>query len=379
MIKVKFKFILLYIALFLLQLFINEKIFFIMFYGITIIVVIELIYLILIYNFTTAKFKDNEIILKVKEKRNIKVFINNKFSLPVFYLKLAYRINNENEVETVVSDLFYRNNVSCNIKMYFERRGEYIIKNFELYFMDFLNIFTLRKLAYKQYKIKVYPYIRKLNIKVKYSNHKLNDDVSTKGSLEDLVQIKNIRKYYLGDPIKRIHWKISAKHSEFFVKDFESISGGNQLIIFNMNQQDYGINKIENDEDMVSFLCSVIKLYLLKNQSIDLRIFSKDIDNFLIKYNSDYSMLMEYFLKKSIEHGDNFIDTIVANAAFYKTFKDIFLFTPIITRELVNNLDALNNVGIKYSIFHLGKSSIDALNSLDILQIKTYAFNSMIL
>ncbi len=379
MVKVKFRFIIIYIILFTLQLFINEKIFYTIFYGVTIIVIIELLYLILIYNFTNAKFSETELILKVKERQNVKIFVQNNFRLPIFYLKLSYKINDE-EVETIVPDLFYRSNVNCNVIMYFEKRGEYILKNFQMYFMDFLNIFTFRKLVYKQYKIKVYPNIKNLNLYIKYSSYLFNNESINKGSVEDVIQIKNIRKYSVGDPIKKIHWKLSAKHNEFFVKDYNNISGGNQLMILNMNKDDYGLNKHENDEEMISLVCSVISLYLSKGQSVDLRVFSENIEIFSIRSDNDFTMLLEYFLKKTIEDGIHVVDRLISDAQNYKKYEEIFLFTPIINKELVLNLDDLNKSSIsKYSVFHIGKSPVDVIESLKALQIKAYAFNDIIL
>ncbi|MCL2320549.1 MAG: DUF58 domain-containing protein [Oscillospiraceae bacterium] len=378
MIKVKFTFIIIYVILFALPLFINEKIFFIIFYGVTIIVIIELFYLILIFNFTLAKFNEKEIILRVKDRQNVRVFIHNKLRLPIFYLKLSYKIDGE-EIESLVPDLFYRANVHCNVKMYFEKRGIYTLENFRMYFMDFLNIITLNKLVYKEFKIKVYPNVKQINLNVKYSSHILKDEKNS-GTVEDVVRIKNIRKYSFGDPIKKIHWKLSAKHNEFFVKDYDSISGGNQLMVLNMNKDEYGFNKQENDEEMVSLLCSIISLYLSLGQCIDLRIFSKDVDNFLLRSQNDYAMLLEYFLKKTIESGTHIVDRLISDDKCYKEYGEIFLFTPIINKELAINLDDLSRAsGRRYTIFHIGKSPMDVIESLKALEIKAYAFNDIIL
>lgn len=379
MVKIKFSFIVIYIILFGLQLFVNEKIFFTMFYGVTIIVVIELIYLILIYNYTKARFVDDEIVLKVKERKNVKILIHNRLSLPIFYLKLSYKINDQ-ELESTIPDLFYRTNVNCYINMCFEKRGEYTLENFQMYFMDFLNIFTFRKMIHKNYKVKVYPVVNNLDLDVKYSSYAFSDENANAGNVEDVIQVKNIRKYFIGDPIKKIHWKLTAKHNEFLVKDYDNISGGNQLMVLNMNKNDYGLNKSENDEEMISFLCSVIRLYLLQGQGVDLYIFSNDIDNFQIRNNNDYTMLLEYFLKKSIKNGMDFVDSIIMDAAYYKKYNEALLFTPIITREFILRLDDLNKIGMtKYSIFHIGKSSADSIESLKALQVKDFAYNDITL
>ena len=45
------------------------------------------------------------------------------------------------------------------------------------------------------------------------------------------AEIYDIREYVAGDPVKRIHWKLSAKRGEFFVRRLEGSSGAEQTFL----------------------------------------------------------------------------------------------------------------------------------------------------
>lgn len=48
-----------------------------------------------------------------------------------------------------------------------------------------------------------------------------------------------VREYRAGDPIRRIHWKLSAKHRELVVKEFENIVNTELTICLDMDQRNH--------------------------------------------------------------------------------------------------------------------------------------------
>jgi uncharacterized protein (DUF58 family) len=48
-----------------------------------------------------------------------------------------------------------------------------------------------------------------------------------------------VREYRAGDPIRRIHWKLSAKHQELVVKEFENIVNTDLTICLDLDQRNH--------------------------------------------------------------------------------------------------------------------------------------------
>ena len=69
--------------------------------------------------------------------------------------------------------------------------------------------------------------------------------------IENSIFIKDIRKYKIGDSLKRIHWKVSAKYGELYTKNYEMYSNEEYNIFLDMNNEIY---KQENGDIIEEYI-----------------------------------------------------------------------------------------------------------------------------
>ncbi|WP_010294285.1 DUF58 domain-containing protein [Clostridium senegalense] len=48
--------------------------------------------------------------------------------------------------------------------------------------------------------------------------------------------VRDVREYRVGDNVKNIHWKLSAKQNRLYVKNYEKLTGRKANIIVNMEK-----------------------------------------------------------------------------------------------------------------------------------------------
>ncbi len=60
---------------------------------------------------------------------------------------------------------------------------------------------------------------------------------SRQRSLAETAAIGGVRDYRPGDPIRRIHWPLSARHQTFLVKEFDREMGGNVWLVLDLDPQ----------------------------------------------------------------------------------------------------------------------------------------------
>jgi uncharacterized protein (DUF58 family) len=101
--------------------------------------------------------------------------------------------------------------------------------------------------------------------------------------LEDPTHIKNVRDYS-GEPIQRIHWKISAKMDRLMVKEFEYSAIGSVKIILNLNLPDTifarGVwSKFRKDyeEHVIPAVGSLLRYLKTHGSPLELTILGKEI------------------------------------------------------------------------------------------------------
>ncbi len=111
-------------------------------------------------------------------------------------------------------------NISSNRyedKIIFYERGLYTLEGLKLTFKDILGLFHFTKLIRKKVELIVYPLIRdpkKINFLPNYNIEDYKDQTEKKIDAEYF----DMRKYEVGDDVRRIHWKLLAKKNELIVR-----------------------------------------------------------------------------------------------------------------------------------------------------------------
>ena len=215
------------------------------FFGVTLIPVVSLIYLICVY----ARFK----IYQETQKRNLVcgqsapyLFIlqNEDFFT---YTSVSVRMHSnfsyvEDSFENVEYELLPGDKFVCETKLVCRYRGEYEIGVKEVWLTDFFRLFRFRYRVSGQIKAAVNPKIVKLPELKSVADLPMLLQRDSMGSTEQDVLV---RDYMEGDSLKQVHWKISAREQKLKVRVMTGKE--NQSIVIFCDTRRYS-------EDMVKYL-----------------------------------------------------------------------------------------------------------------------------
>lgn len=266
----------------------GEALFNYIFYISIICLTISLVYIFIVSNFIDVLISLKRTEVTVGETVEYESLIKNNCILPVPFLVI---ITNQKRKAVWLGS---KSAVNITNKLLFDRRGIYDIQDTALEINDILFISSMKKLVKSDVKVIVYPKIYKIEENAentdKFSTGLLKNNLQT----EDYSMISDVRKYYYGDNLNKIHWKASAKLGELYVKNFEMQNNQTAVIIIDMSENEKEYNQYE--ESMISYAASLIKHFFEKNISIKVYINNKEEKCFEINSDVDFSTIMNYFI-----------------------------------------------------------------------------------
>lgn len=204
----------------------------------------------------------------VGDNISVQCFIDNDTILPVPEIEIIDRTTEKITKDEGRITLFSisptgREAVTTNIKAKY--RGMHLIGPVDVEVSDALGIFKFRRRVYSDTLIKIYPRVYNL-LNFNLKSMQAYGTVTTKQkTYEDNTSVSDIRKYYPGDSIKKVHWKISAKKGGIYVKNYEMTGSALTYVFLDFKQDSFiGINAIELEERAVEASASIV-YYMLKN------------------------------------------------------------------------------------------------------------------
>lgn len=181
-------------------------------------------------------------------------------------------------------------------------RGMFTHVSIKTNIQDPLRLFSKSFEHIRPIDLLVYPRVYDL----KYFHVPLMGHQGTKKSLrygqEDYSNIKKVRPYNAGDSMKRIHWKLSSKRDDFFVKEYESTSSAKAYVILDAHKENYVHDHALRVEDCaVEVVASISKYTLRKNTETTLIYENKGI----VKHQG-----------KDLSHYDNILKALVSFGSY---------------------------------------------------------------
>lgn len=115
-----------------------------------------------------------------------------------------------------------------------EKRGTYILKNIQVTVGDIFGLSAESKEIENYFEILVYPKLKDIsNYRFENTSFQGNNTVK-RWILKDTLLVKGIREYSVEDSMRDIHWKSSLKMNKLMVKDYDTTSDKNIVIILDV-------------------------------------------------------------------------------------------------------------------------------------------------
>lgn len=200
--------------------------------------------------------------------------LNNTSILPVAYgeidCKIASRLGNT----TISGEIKMINPLELvNIQRQIQciHRGVYPVGRLRLKIRDIFHLFEETIDFNNQLELKVYPRIFQIKRMTIPAAEFFGNVSVSQNTYEDFSSIESIRKYAPGDPVKKIHWKASAKSGDLYVKNYELSANASILFIIDGYHGSYR-NDVDGrlEEKVIEVAGSVIRHCLSKNLNTSL-------------------------------------------------------------------------------------------------------------
>lgn len=310
-------------------------------------------------NYFTIKFTVHldESIYFSGDEVEVMLNIQNKsfFSIPYMIIKRHALEESYDKYEGEALSLGINGEELLGYKIKFYHRGVYDLEDFEISISDYFNIFTIRKNERSHKKVTVYPKLYNI-AKEEYLGgiNLLETQSSSDTSIEDMHDVKEMRKYVYGDNVKRINWKLSAKTGELIVKSYNYKSGKECLVFLDMNKENYALDsKGIMEERLVDFTESIIKGFNASIDSYKAYINNSPSWEMEINSNRDIERVNEYFLQNK-SCGDctmaEYMRSIVDERFSGRQF---IIIIGKVTKEFIDSLIIIKGVSKYLCVFYL--------------------------
>lgn len=266
-------------------------------------------------------------------------------------------------------------------KVKFNQRGIYNFGEIYLNITDLFSIFERSKNMNLNVPVRVYPKVYELNKFLAKGSDIFKNAVSSRTNIEDLYSTKDIRKYNQGDNLKRVNWKVSAKHGELFVRDFDTVSGEESNLFLDMHRENFMLDDSGVAEEQLVDLCASIVNYMeLKGIKTKLFINASTQRKFDIDSRDDFNELMEYFITQKSDCERSFIKFINSNITKLPKLSWVGIVAMGVSQEMKDNLIIMKDRGFNITVFYC-VGTLNDLSNLDMLKrtgIDCYSINELI-
>ncbi|HHW56179.1 MAG TPA: DUF58 domain-containing protein [Clostridia bacterium] len=341
------------ITSFIFALFTGGKILYLLFYELSFFVLLNYLYINHIKKSIDVYINSNKEEITIGERINYDInLINNSF-LPVFSLKIIDHSLFQNiKFRSEEWHLMPFKNKRVKKNFVISKRGIYYIGPFEIEIKDPFGIFKAVKKYNNRLKFMVFPKIHNITIELQAKQQLGNIEAKNK-AFEDYANILQLRKYTHGDSIKKVHWKVSAKKRELYVKEFQVSAMSEAYLLWDLDKNHFredsqGIL----DENCAECMVSIAKYCLSNNIPVS-----------LIDYNTGKIQVKG----KSIKDFRSFIDASLRNFPVYERSLEDFiklyryipydvsfiLITPHLDNKILGELSDIKNNSRELIVFYV--------------------------
>lgn len=338
----------------------GEKIFFMLFNILLMLIVFSLIMVIwILIDFKYLQTIEPAIVEK-GQSANIKIEIHNDRPFIYPYMKVYFKTIKEaiedSEREYVLSILPFKHEIieeefACSL------RGKYPIGITSIEVQDPFGLFTFnidlsKRHYYKQLYLIVYPRILDIPYIPLHSIEMEEVQSSQLTQTGDPSSISDIRQYEYGDPLKKIHWKISSKYQDIYVKEYETSSAPRALIFLETTPYPIdGIIRYELEDQMVECTISIINYMLYRYIFTELIIYNKNRQQLAGREPHDISYFYNALSLLSFDSSLPLEQILILEETILDNSYNIVLITYSIDYNLFNRICIFKQLGFYPIVF----------------------------
>ena len=334
-------------------------------------------------HFIDGEVSFNDIVKRAGESGTCLTIVKCNSILPVPYVALKSDVFTESNCgycgQFLNISLEENTWITMDIKFY--SRGVYNFGALTLKMMDLFGIFECNKTIDCNIKVKVYPKI--YNIKKIPSGGRdiYQESKDTNSANEDMFSIKDVRKYKRGDSLKRIHWKVTAKHGELYVRESDTISGEEFSVFVDMGKYNINLDRYgEVEESIIDFFVSITNYIVLKGIKTIAYMNTHNAMHFDIASKGDFNSLLEYLIFQKSDGGTGLSELIDENLHKLYRINKIGVVAGKIDEKLMECIIRVKNSGYNIVVFYPMHYSenVELAAALKLYGVECFAFDDIL-
>jgi uncharacterized protein (DUF58 family) len=316
-------------------------------------------------NVVNILWKNNDKV-QVGDKVKIELEFYNSGIFPIPYLRVktnfSKRLTGEQEHERIYS-IMPASKIIITKEFVCKNKGIYQIGYAEVEFGDSMGIFKWKKVFETDVSLHVYPKLHHLKrLKIPFRQNFGTVPVNH-SAYEDFASVRDIRKYNIGDSLKKVHWKVTAHKGEFFVKNLELNATADINVFWDLYNKNYACEYGDEIEELgAECAVSIIRYALNNNMSASL--YAKE-HHFIRLSGTGIGRYPEFLDQITMAEvtGDILVwDLVKREAQKLNLGATAIVITPQIDDIALEVLLGFKAKGIEFSVIYLCRSK-DAVNS----------------
>jgi uncharacterized protein (DUF58 family) len=215
-----------------------------------------------------------------------KVSLHNDNLMPIAYITLYYDnidsllSGDASSMPSMTLSLMPRKHGECSESIFCRYRGRWPVGVKRVEIRDFFGLISIRLnvtrfLSHKSISLLVRPKVLHLE---RLPMHRKSDEGPMEAEprhTEDTAMLSDVRKYRIGDQLKKIHWKLTARQREVMVKNYEETSLPDLLLYMDT----FGIKleqmeRLNLEDTLVECATAVVHFLLSRNMPTSLIFYS---------------------------------------------------------------------------------------------------------
>lgn len=325
------------------------------FYSMLLLLVISYLYIRTVRSVLNVEISCSDTVLNAGSNSNILIKVKFNMPLPVPYVEIycdAFSTGGSG-CSGFFRDTSWDENIWIDSSLKFHQRGIHNLDNVFVKVTDLFHIVSFEKSISTGIRIKVYPRIHKIK-PLKLSGIDIYREASVlKSQSEDQHTIKDVRKYREGDSIKKIHWKLSAKQNDLYVKNLDTISGEEIVLFVDMNNKNYSFDSDGTiEENLVDFSVSIANQMIRRNISIKIFLNTSPGRYFELNNISDFNRFMDFLMSQKSNGTVNLLQYLYENTLRLHRMNKIAIVLSELDENLVDALIRMGSTGYSISVFY---------------------------
>lgn len=383
MIRFNYRILPLLTVLFLISLAFGGNLPFYMFYSLAFLLLLSYSYMRLIKATYKMEVSCSSNIITAGEEVSVitRVVFNMILPIPYVEIRSGDFLKSGDKYSGFVRNTKWNENIWIETEISFPTRGYHTLEPVSIRVTDLFHLMYLESTYEPNISIKVYPKIYKLNKLTIGGVDIYKNSKEIRSRNEDPHTIRDVRKYREGDSIKRIHWKLSAKQEDLYVKNFDRISGEEAILFIDMHKSNFQHDSSGIIEEYITdFSVSIVKQVVERNLSIKVFLNNASGRYFEIDDKQGFDNLMDYLLEQKSDGNTELYTYIYENTYRLHRMNQIIIVTAEINGELAAALMNMGSTGYSVYVFYCSDKPLqeDYVSMLKSAQVQCVYFRDFI-